>query len=98
MENCSGHVLSDEVNEAQRKSNTEIDFSPPNATDLVQPADSFIIQKIKTEYHGKWDEKKSDMINKNMWVNPRTGSGKLVNAGKYFFLKPAKDAVIEVPK
>lgn len=56
-------------------------------TGLCQPADSFIIQKIKTVWRRKWDEKKLEMILQNEWVDWRWGSGKLSNHVKLFYLK-----------
>lgn len=66
---------------------------PPNSTHLIQPADSFIIQKIKCAWRKRWDEYKRRCIEKNLWT---LGSGKLPNTGKNFFLKLAAAAVHDV--
>ena len=45
MYNCSGYALTDERRNCVDIMNTDIQFFPPNATDLLQPADAFLIQK-----------------------------------------------------
>lgn len=98
VDNCPSHGLSDEVNEALKTINTVLYKLPPNATDLVQPADSFIIQKIKEVWRRRWDVYKMDCIKKGLWKDGDngSGSGRLVNPGKRFFLKLAADSVREV--
>lgn len=85
VDNCSGHSLSPAVREQLQKINTEVRFFPANATDLVQPADSFSIQKVKTVESSRWDAKKMKMILDHRWANGRTSSGKLANLGKTIF-------------
>lgn len=96
VDNASGHKLSEAAKAALKYSNTTLRFLPKNATDLCQPADSFIIQQIKTVWRRRWDEKRMDMIKKKQWVDWRSGSGKLTNPGKVFYLKLAADVVREV--
>ena len=93
LDNCSGHAMTEEVIETLRKTRTEVRFLPANATDLWQPADSFVFQKIKAAWRARWDAKKPSMIEQNMWIDPRQGSGKLVNSGKTYFLNLAKNTV-----
>lgn len=47
VENWSGHAKTDLLNEACRKIRTDMKYFPPNATHLIQPRDSFVIQKQK---------------------------------------------------
>lgn len=96
VDNASGHKLTAEAKDALNASNTVLRFLPKNATDLCQPADSFIIQKIKTVWRRRWDEKRLDMIKKDEWVDWKSGSGKLPNPGKKFYLKLAADVIREV--
>lgn len=49
MDNSSGHEITENVQKVLKKIDTEIWFFPKNATDLCQPGDSFVIQKMKTE-------------------------------------------------
>ncbi|KUF82788.1 hypothetical protein AM587_10006334 [Phytophthora nicotianae] len=76
---------------------SDLKFFPPNATDLCQPADSFVISKIKDAWKAKWNEKKLEFIRDNRWQNKirkdGSWSGKLQNPGKRFFLQLAADAV-----
>lgn len=96
VDNASGHKLTSTAIAALRRSCTRLQFLPKNATDLCQPADSFIIQKIKTVWRRMWDQKKLDMITKNEWVDWKKGSGKLTNPGKKFYVKLAAAVVREV--
>ncbi|POM74274.1 Hypothetical protein PHPALM_8797 [Phytophthora palmivora] len=55
LDNCSGHLEADECREELDAINSDLKFSPPNATDLCQPADSFVIAKIKDAWNMKWN-------------------------------------------
>lgn len=92
VDNCSAHKLTEDVQAALQRSRTVLRFFPACATDLVQPADSFVIQQIKSEWRARWDAKLMDMISNNMWTSAG-GSGRLVNPGKRFFLRLAADVV-----
>ncbi|RHY02925.1 hypothetical protein DYB36_008092 [Aphanomyces astaci] len=63
----------------------------------VQPADSFVISKIKDEWTRRWDIKKLELIQSNEWSNnvrvEGGWSGKLKNSGKTYFLQLAADCV-----
>jgi hypothetical protein len=80
--------------------NMELRFLPPNATHLCQPADSFVISKIKDAWTKRWELHKMKMIHDGNWANNirRDGawSGKIMNPGKEFFLGLAADAVRDV--
>lgn len=93
VDNCSGHNATAELETALHDINTEIRYFPKNATDLVQPCDSFIIQKIKLAWSTRWEAHKMSLIQSGMW---RQSSGKLPNPGKRFFLRLAADAVRDV--
>lgn len=64
----------------------------------MQPADSFIIQKIKEAWRARWEKYKYESIKEGDWADGvgGKGSGKLKNPGKRFFLRLAADAVREV--
>lgn len=47
VDNSTGNALTDAVKDALNLSNTEIRYLPKNATDLWQPADYFVIEKLK---------------------------------------------------
>ena len=96
LDNCSGHALTENGKKALLNENIELRFFPPNATDLLQPADSHLIQKVKAAWSARWDNKVLDMIDKKMWANPGIGSGKLINPGKKFSLKLAAGSVRDV--
>jgi DDE superfamily endonuclease len=67
VDNCSGHKLTPSHKEALAKANTELRFLPPNCTDLIQPADSFVIQKIKDAWRSLWDSYLSETVKKGDW-------------------------------
>lgn len=60
VDNASGHKVTAAASAALKGSLTKLNFLPKNATDLCQPADSFIIQKIKTVWRRLWDKKNGD--------------------------------------
>lgn len=92
VDNCGGHVVNDEVEATLRSLNTAIHKLPPNATDLVQPADSFVIQKLKELWRRHWEFYKSKCVRENNWT--RT-SGCIPNPGKTFYLKLCAQVVRE---
>jgi DDE superfamily endonuclease len=51
VDNCGGHNNTTESEEALRRIRTTVRYLPPNSTHLIQPCDSFIIQKLKDEFH-----------------------------------------------
>ncbi len=63
---------------------------------LVQPADSFVISKIKYAWTKRWESKKVEMIREQQWsIGARRDggwSGKLLNPGKRYFLQLAADS------
>lgn len=92
----TGHEMTDSVKNALKESNTVLRYLPKNATELCQPADSFVIQKIKTAWRAKWDKRRMESVEKAEWTNWKSGSGKLPNPGKPFFLKLAAEVIREV--
>lgn len=58
VDNYSGHGQTLEVNAALQELNIESRFFPANANHLVQPAESFILSKIKDAWMKRWDKKK----------------------------------------
>ncbi|RLN69414.1 hypothetical protein BBJ28_00022260 [Nothophytophthora sp. Chile5] len=100
LDNCSGHMSENECATELEALNARLRFLPANATDLCQPADSFVIAKIKDVWRRLWNEKKIELIEDKAWQNKTRkngeSSGKLKNPGKYFFLGLASLAVQEV--
>ena len=93
LDNCSDHNQTEEQISALLEINTELRHFSPNTTHLLQPCDSFIIQKIKVEWQTMWEEYKMNKIMKNQWSD---SSGKILNPGKQFFLSLAKKATDRV--
>jgi DDE superfamily endonuclease len=90
VDNCSGSKLTPSHREALAKTNSELRFLPPNFTDLIQPADSFVVQKIKDALRSLRDKYLSETVKKGDWKNE---SGKISNPGKRYFLQLATDAI-----
>ncbi len=63
---------------------------------MVQPADSFIISKIKDAWRRRWGAYKVELIRQGKWKNGEKSSGKSENPGKRFFLKLAADSIRDV--
>lgn len=97
LDNASGHNDTDELRSSLETAKASLHFFPENATDLVQPADSFVISKIKDVWRANWDLKKVELIQANNWQDrvraDGAWSGKLPQPGKRFFLQLAADAV-----
>ena len=100
MDNCSGHNETPQSIAALSKLKAEIRKLPSNATDLCQPADSFIISKIKDVWTREWERTKIELIKNGAWADEVRSdgkwSGKLNNPGKRYFLELAAKAVNEV--
>ncbi|OWY94915.1 hypothetical protein PHMEG_00035222 [Phytophthora megakarya] len=98
-DNYSGR-LSDDAKQQITRLNAEVRSFPANATHLVQPADSFVISKIKDVWTKRWEAKKVEMIRVNKWQNDARSDGSWSDAprnpGKSFFLNLAADAVGDV--
>lgn len=93
VDNCSGHNRTEDLETSLQKINTTVRYFPPNVTHLVQPCDTFVIQKIKQRWAVHWEKFKMELIQKGLW---KDSSGKLYNPGKPFFLKLAARVVREV--
>ena len=100
LDNCGGHNDTVESTTALRELNAVLRKLPANATDLCQPADSFIISKIKDVWKREWERKKIELIDDKKFSNKERAdgqwSGKLKNPGKRYFLELAQRAVAEV--
>lgn len=90
VDNCSGHNSTPQLIEAVNSINTEPRYFEPNLTDYVQPRNSFIIQKMKSEWSVEWERYKMKAIMDN---NRLKESGKVPNPCEKFFLELAVRAV-----
>lgn len=70
-------------------------MTPKNATDLVQPCNSFITQNLKSAWRARWKFYKMKQNQSGRWMS---SSGKLTNPEKRFFLKLAFTSVCHVNK
>ncbi|KAL3678629.1 hypothetical protein R1sor_021585 [Riccia sorocarpa] len=100
MDNYPGHNQTPAVVAALGHIRYVICEFPANATHLIQPADSFVISKIKDAWQRRWEEKKMDMILAGMWQGDGQAgtSGSLQNPQKPYFLALAAEAVKDVNK
>ncbi len=89
LDNCSGHNTPVELTKVLSCLRASLKYFPANATDLVQPTDSFIISKIKEAWSSSWNQKKIEMIRANKLQDKvrsdGSWSGKLPNPGKKYF-------------
>lgn len=84
VDNCSSHTEHESVQGKLSTINTVLRRLPPQTTNRTQPADSFVISKIKAAWKRRWDDYKYQQIQKGNW---KDGSGFLHNPGKLFFSK-----------
>lgn len=92
MDNAGGHKTTEEVDEMMKKKHVTIRLLPPNATDLCQPADTTVLQKLKLEWMKEWEQEKVRLATKRQEENKKpkaNASGKLPQPGKEFFLRLA---------
>ncbi|SPQ96949.1 unnamed protein product (mitochondrion) [Plasmodiophora brassicae] len=90
VDNVGSHQISQEATRQLNSMNATIRFLVANATDKIQPCDSFVIAKIKMRWIEQWEAYKMNAINDGDWQRV---SGALKNPGKTFFLKLAADSV-----
>jgi hypothetical protein len=69
MDNCSTHNITPDLSRVLNRLHTTLSYLPPVATRLVQPADTFIISKIKDSWTAMWDEKKLELLEAGEWQN-----------------------------
>lgn len=81
---CSLHVEDGLTMEKLNEINTKLRKIPTQGTDLVHPADSFGIQKIKDPWRRRWDGFKFEQIRKGNWKDGENEEGSvfLQNRGK----------------
>lgn len=89
VDNCSSHNSNNTINRCLKDIRTTMQKFPASATHLVQPADSFVIQKIKDAWRSRREDYKYECIKEGHWMDGTQGkgSGRLRNPGKAFFLK-----------
>lgn len=90
MDNSSDHENTEALKTAADSNSPKISVFPMIETHLVQPYDSFTIQKIETAWTHRWVKHKRARILQNKWTN---SSGKLIDPGKGFFLRLGADSI-----
>ncbi|KAE9033223.1 hypothetical protein PR003_g8558 [Phytophthora rubi] len=92
MDNASGHC-GNGAEDTGRELRTKVKLFPANATDKVQPADRFPIQRIKENWCRLAERRNMEAIRNGDWKTGASSSGKLANPGKMFFLKLAAECI-----
>jgi hypothetical protein len=67
LDKCSGHTMTHELEAVSTSKNTKLCYLPPCSPHLCQPADTFIISKIKDSWTRRWETKKIELIQANAW-------------------------------
>jgi hypothetical protein len=62
VDNCSSHRITPRLTTVLTEKQTVLRFLPPCCTHLCQPADTFIILKIKDIWTRRWESKKTELI------------------------------------
>ena len=93
MEKCGGHCVIPNFEQALSALNTKIRFFCPNETDLIPPADSLVILKLKDAWRLRWDRYKLEIIWRGGFAQ---SSRKISNPGKHYYLRLAAAVVCDV--
>lgn len=96
VDNCHAHKMTLSVHKALEKSRSQIRFFSECATDLVQPADSFVNHAINAEWKKRWNSEVMKLIENKMWSNAWEGLGRLWSPAKAYFLNLAAAVVRDV--
>ena len=100
VDNCTIHNIIPRLAMILAKKITTLKYLPPCATHLCQPADTFIISKIKDAWIKRWEAKKSKLIQQDSWQNKLRGDGqwfgKLTIPKKKFFLQLTVDSIEDI--
>lgn len=65
VDNCSGHNMTPDLLHTCNEINTELRYFPANATHLLQPCDSFVIQIVKSAWSTRWENYKLQIVRDN---------------------------------
>lgn len=67
FDNCSSHVTNDDMEKCLHNIRTSFKKLPADATNIFQPADSFVIQKFKDSWRKRLDNFKYGLMAKVLW-------------------------------
>ena len=62
VDNCTGHNITPRLTVVLEASHSALKYLPPCSTHLYQPADTFIISKVKDAWTRRWKAKKTKLI------------------------------------
>ena len=65
IDNCLSHNLTLRLEAVLQEKHSILRYLPPCSTHLCQPADTFIVSKIKDAWTKRWEEKKTNLIANN---------------------------------
>lgn len=68
IDNCSSHILNEDVLNEAEAIRTTLRCFPANITELNQPRDSFVIQKLKDSWRKRGDKYEIVLIVSNAWT------------------------------
>jgi hypothetical protein len=75
VDNCTGHNITPRLAMVLAEKRTILRYLSPCATHLCQPADTFIISKIKDAWTKRWEAKKFELNQQDSWKNRPRGEG-----------------------
>jgi len=100
LDNCIGHTVTPRLADVLAAKNTVLKFLSACSIHVCQPANMFLISKIKDAWTKQWEAKKIELIQQNTWQNAPRADGqlseKLTNLGKHFFLQLAVNSIEDV--
>ncbi len=93
LDNAAGQYETPESLNALQQINTIIERLPTNATEKVQPLDSFIISTFKRMWCDEWDKEKKRRIEE---YDFSTASGKLRHPHRHWYMELAVRIIDEM--
>ena len=75
-DNSSNHNTTPALQNILAQKNTHLCYLLACSTSLIQPANQFVISKIKDAWNCQWEAKKIQLIVDGEWQNDRNGGGR----------------------
>lgn len=85
VSNCRSHAITHKLKQALDSRKTELRFLLANATDLLQPPDSFVFQNTKEAWSARWVKHKIQGLSDALQTEEKFMNGMLLNSKKPFF-------------
>lgn len=89
IDSCRVHNHTELLQSGLESCRTELIRFQPNCTSLAQPLDQLLLRCFKAEWRKRWYSKRNELVAAAEY----TGSGRVPNPGKHYYLKLVRDVV-----